>query len=268
VEKEKISDLRLYLEFSALPLAEAERDLAQNNPFATLIEGVNEQIKVLEADREALDALIQQTSTYASVLADYDRAARTEGLTAAIGRYNDALTSGDDAVIETEYRALLDVKSRTRARWLQEQQTIAANASESDFARGRAQEKIPIIEQAIRIIENSLQSEEDTYDPTQVGLSTSQAVAQVLEMNLSALEGEVQLRNFRIQQEKQKAVDELGEFKERDLDRYRAALTRDSSAWGQYFQLRFKKTYAGIIDVFYHDYVSGKLSSIESQCGL
>ncbi|MBI2466095.1 MAG: hypothetical protein HY452_01840 [Parcubacteria group bacterium] len=243
--------------------ADAYEALTQNS------EGI---IESLENDISFATSTLPEIYLYTSMLLDYDRAGRESNLVQKIKTYTNTLSStksGNDNALRDAYTDLRVAQRATRNLWLGTQQDLLVNGD----ADSQVKANIKIngldpsndkkgIEKAIELITISLdevdnnreidpRTGETIIDPTQLGLSVADAVAEAMNINKDAIRSEMEERQLKIGQQQTDISNKLGKFIDGKEQRMLAGSEGGDSEWEKYFKNRFQLVYTSFIYDFY-----------------
>ncbi len=197
-------------------------------------------------------------------------------------------TVTSEIALDVAKEELLNAQTATRNEWLRIQRIISAAPDANptigptnDPATGdpltvdptqkiRAIEKIPIIEAAVQLIEQSLlpaeaDSTDKLRDPIEIGLSPSEAVGQAmanlpdghkykLSQSIEQLSNELELRDSQISRQKSEAGNVLGKFEGDPIIRAEFGVEGGDSEWERYFKNRYQYAYVAFIYDYYKHY--------------
>ncbi len=200
----------------------------------------------------------------------------------------DIQTVTNEIALDVAKEELLDAQEATRSEWLRIQNLIAkapdANPTTGPttdpvtgdpitvdpIQKTRAAEKIPIIEGAVELIEQSLLpaevgSVEKLRDPIEIGLSPSEAVGQAmanlpdgskykLNQSIEQLSDELELLDSQISRQKTAIGNALGKWESDPIVRAELGVEGGDSEWERYFKNRYQYAYVAFIYDFYKHY--------------
>ncbi|MEK7564706.1 MAG: hypothetical protein AAB501_00510 [Patescibacteria group bacterium] len=253
--------------------------------YDSLVQNAAGIIDGLENDANFVKTNQPKIALYTSVLLDYDRAGRVFDLVKKIKIYNDALSSSkkdNDNLLKNAYGELRVAQRDTRNAWLKTQQDLLASGTADEQVRAKQKihgledpengdkgitKAISLVATSLEEIDNSLRDDDniqanlqtgEKIDPTQLGLSVADAVAQAMDINVDSIRTEMEERQLKIGQQQTDVSNKLGVVIPDPEERKRASIEGGDSEWEKYYKNRFQLIYSAFIYDFYKNHFVSK----------
>lgn len=243
-------------------MATQNRQMAKG--YTGLIEGARSMEAQIKENTNFATNIMPKISLYATILNDYDTAGSSDfvkekmrtlkdldgktleaaNLTTYIKNYTEALDNKGKINIENAYRNLRYAQMYTRNAWIQTQNNIISSDTSTSEEKAHATEKLPYINSAVLLIDDSLKEillladNKTAADFTQIGISASEAVAQALGLDKDSTISEIESREGNITKLKNEIQNEIGKFISDEAERRRISYEGGDNEWEQYFRNR------------------------------
>jgi lysophospholipase L1-like esterase len=289
---ERYLDVSSFMAYAALQSSVANSKINSYEQLAKsyepLIENASSTIADLEEDRQFITDNMQNIIDLTSLVLDYDKAGASAALFQKTKQYNSTIGNANktDAELEFAYNQLLLAQKATRDKW-KEEQNLKASIASAETQRTREGNKLTIIKETIRRIEEELKtlplplckmvprgteeildpgvaqvdgvtcsrlSDERTVNYTQTGLGLFNAVTQAMNIDIESLTSELDERQNKISKLQNEVSNQLGESIKDTESQKQAGIDGGDTEWEKYYRNRTQLVYASYIRNFYHYY--------------